>query len=168
MTQKQSIKRNTNNNLSHFLFLSIILLTFTSKIQTKSNTYTNPAISNNCPDPGVISYLNEKNSIEYVAVVTSNDNTDAFPMYTSSDLINWTFLNYVFPRGSPNFPQWAVSDFWAPEIHRINETQWNLYFAARNGEGNLCVGVAYSNSPLGPFLPTSLPLVCFLFLLIIL
>jgi arabinan endo-1,5-alpha-L-arabinosidase len=59
---------------------------------------------------------------------------------------------YIFPVDSTTRPAWAVSDFWAPEIHHL----WGYYiaiFAARNVKGMLCVGLAYSEgSILGPYI----------------
>ncbi len=51
---------------------------------------------------------------------------------------------------------WAVSDFWAPELHVINGVV-RVYFVARDTTGLLCVGVATStsSSPLGPYKYTS-------------
>ena len=41
--------------------------------------------------------------------------------------------SYVFPKGAHGAPKWAVSDYWAPEIHVINATRFNVYYAARYG-----------------------------------
>lgn len=49
----------------------------------------------------------------------------------SKDMVNWQLAAYVFPSNSSTRPVWAVSDFWAPEIHKISENQFNVYFAAR-------------------------------------
>jgi hypothetical protein len=62
-------------------------------------------------------------------------------------------------------PSWATgSSMWAPDVVRVSDTQWLLYFAAPVtglGDGQRCIGVASASSPLGPFDPVgSAPLVC--------
>jgi arabinan endo-1,5-alpha-L-arabinosidase len=74
--------------------------------------YTTPVIPVDCPDPGVLAL-----GSEYVLTCTSGDAADAFPIYTSPDLGNWTLVGHVFPSGQ--WPAWAVSDFWAPEVHSV-------------------------------------------------
>eukprot|EP00056_Hartaetosiga_gracilis_P016348 m.243029 g.243029 ORF g.243029 m.243029 type:complete len:345 (+) comp39807_c0_seq1:8-1042(+) len=120
-----------------------------------TDTYTNPVVDQtNVPDPGVLYHNNL-----YYAVTTSGNAADKFPIRTSHDLVNWTLSGFVFPNGSKGTPKWGVSDFWAPEIHFISDKQFNVYFAARNSNGTLCVGVATGPSPLGPFTDIGEPLV---------
>jgi GH43 family beta-xylosidase len=68
----------------------------------------------------------------------------------------------------PEVPAWARSeapDIWAPEVIRIGN-RYALYFSARHKtlkrpDGlTLCVGVAMSDSPAGPFKPAPEPLTC--------
>eukprot|EP00043_Microstomoeca_roanoka_P007610 m.73448 g.73448 ORF g.73448 m.73448 type:complete len:341 (+) comp13893_c0_seq3:255-1277(+) len=118
------------------------------------STYTNPVINANHPDPGVLFYDGK-----FYAATTSGDNPDAFPIMVSTDLVNWSLAAYVFPANSTTRPRWAVSDFWAPEIHQISAEQFNVYFAARHSDGTLSVGVATGRTPLGPFTDLGAPLV---------
>jgi arabinan endo-1,5-alpha-L-arabinosidase len=90
----------------------------------------------------------------YYLLATSNDAPDSFPIARSRDLREWTPVGYVFPRGKK--PRWAadgehVSDYWAPEMHRV-AGEYRVYFAARErGTRELAIGVATSPSPEGPF-----------------
>eukprot|EP01147_Barroeca_monosierra_P004388 gene4388-8525_t len=127
----------------------------------QGNMYTNPVINSNHPDPGVLIHEGT-----IFAATTSGDAPDAFPIMAdyatsqvSKDMVNWQLAAYVFPSNSSTRPVWAVSDFWAPEIHKISENQFNVYFAARHNDGTLCVGVAVASNPLGPYSDIGSPLV---------
>ncbi|EGD80953.1 hypothetical protein PTSG_01536 [Salpingoeca rosetta] len=113
-----------------------------------------PVIDSNHPDPGVLI----QDGVVY-AVTTSGDAPDAFPIMTSTDMVNWKLSGHVFPANAAGRPTWAVRDFWAPEIHRISASQYNVYFAARHKDGTLSVGVATGPTPLGPFSDLGAPLV---------
>lgn len=121
--------------------------------------YQNPLVPspNNSPDPGA--YVAWEDGLYYVAT-TSEDDTQRFPIRVSSDLVNWNLTGYIFPPKSPGAPTWAVSDFWAPEIHVVNGTTLAV-FAARNTAGMLSVGLAISpsGSPLGPWFDRGAPIV---------
>jgi beta-xylosidase len=108
-------------------------------------------IAGDCPDPGVLHDGNQ-----YVLTCTSGDAANAFPIYTSPDLAHWTLVSYVFPAGM--HPSWAVSDFWAPEIHHVG-SQYVAYFSARGGDGMLAIGAASATSALGPFTDLGAPLI---------
>jgi hypothetical protein len=113
--------------------------------------YANPVIPVDCPDPGVLA-----EGGGYVLSCTSGDDANAFPIYTSPDLVTFTQVGYIFPSGQ--WPTWAVSDFWAPEIHHVG-SHYVAYFSARDAAGMLSVGVASATSPLGPFTDIGAPLV---------
>jgi arabinan endo-1,5-alpha-L-arabinosidase len=113
--------------------------------------YTNPVIPVDCPDPGVLAL-----DSMYVLTYTSGDAADAFPIYTSPDLAQWTLVGHVFPSGQ--WPAWAVSDFWAPEIHSVGG-HYVVYYSARGNDGVLAVGAASSKSPEGPFTDVGVALV---------
>lgn len=113
--------------------------------------YTNAVVDVDCPDPGVI-----YDGTRYVMLCTSGNSPDAFPIRTSPDLVHWTWVGFAFPSG--HHPAWAVSDFWAPEIHKVGG-HYVLYFTARHSAGRLSVGAASSNSATGPFVDIGAPLV---------
>jgi GH43 family beta-xylosidase len=113
--------------------------------------YANPVIPTDCPDPGVL-----RDGTRYVLVCTSGNAADAFPIRVSNDLVAWTSMGHVFPSASK--PTWALSDFWAPEIHRVG-TKYVAYFSARAADGKLSIGAASSPSATGPFTDIGAPLV---------
>ena len=98
---------------------------------------------------------------DYRLLVTSNDAPDAFPILASGDLKTWRLTGFVFPHGAA--PPWAlvgpdVSDFWAPELHRLGDA-WVVCFTARLADRSLAIGLARSASPDGPFVPDPQPIV---------
>ena len=113
--------------------------------------YLNPVVDTNCPDPGVLVVDGG-----YVMACTSGNAAAAFPIRTSSDLVNWTQSGAIFASG--HRPSWAASDFWAPEIHHVG-SGYVAYFTARASNGRLSIGAATASSPLGPFTDLGAPLV---------
>ena len=76
-----------------------------------------------------------------------------FPVWQSKDLFNFTQQGWVFLTK----PAWAVQNFWAPEMHIIGHS-YVVYYTARDSTGQLCIGVAYSDKPTGPFIDKGVPL----------
>ena len=111
-------------------------------------------------DPAVIRVEDEKGTLYYL-LVTSNDAPQSFPILRSNDLIHWQFVGYVFPKGEK--PEWAsdgefVSDYWAAEMHQFGK-EFRVYFVARNKtDHELCIGMATSSSPEGPFIAAKNPI----------
>lgn len=121
-----------------------------------------PGILYGYGDPAVIRIKQSKDQeVWYYVVATSNDASDSFPIIRSQDLLHWEFVNYVFPKGKK--PVWAAegefsSDFWAPEIHWF-ENEYRVYFVARDRHTHeLCIGMARSLQPEGPFLADPAPI----------
>ena len=133
-TSQSGMKRLTNS----FLFLlCIIVLTSCGSQKTKqnlvTNTYTNPVIPGDFPDPTVI-----RVGDMYYAAGTSNNFAPNYPMLQSSDLVNWESIGRVFNE----LPEWASNDFWAPELYYNNGTFYVYYTAKRKDNGIACIGVA--------------------------
>lgn len=105
-------------------------------------------------DPALIRVEQQSGNPWYYLLATSNDAPDSFPLLRSANLTDWEFVNYVFPRGSK--PPWAadghlVSDYWAPEMHQVGG-EFRVYFVARHRQTReLCIGMARSGHPEGPF-----------------
>jgi len=146
-------KQNFCQNTISYLF--VYFIQFSPFV---SATYQNPVIvGENNPDPGAI--LNPLDNL-YYAASTSNyagRAENCFPIHQSFDLVHWKLAGYVFPIGKS--PNWAINDYWAPEIHYLNKT-FLVYFAARDKSGILCIGVARSEGGiLGPYIDSGKPLV---------
>lgn len=147
---------------------AIALLVGAAAPATAALHYTNPltdptthrALS--CPDPDVVAA--HRGRWRYIMVCTSALAPNAFPIYESSDLVQWYRNGFVFPRGHE--PWWALPSpkgaFWAPEIYRIQH-RWVVYFSARINNarhpihdvqlpGNtMVIGVARSRTLNGPW-----------------
>ena len=118
----------------------------------RAQTYTNPVVGDkDVPDPGVILYNGA-----YYAVTTATE-ASKFPIRQSTDLVNWKVVGYVFPQDHK--PSWVGNDYWAPEIHIVNN-KFHVYYTGREAStGILCIGVASSSSITGPYTDKGSPLV---------
>ncbi len=127
-----------NLSVSIWVHLWLIFLCLNSSAQT----YTNPVIAGDFPDPSVI-----RVGEDYYATATSGGWTPVFSILHSRDLVNWKTVGAVFPTK----PAWAKGDFWAPEI-AVDQGKFYIFYTARrdNGKGKkgtLCVAVAVSDKP---------------------
>lgn len=121
-------------------------LIFLFPFQISAQTYKNPVIPGDFPDPSVIRVGND-----YYATATSGGWSPHFPLMHSKDLINWKIIGAVFYKK----PNWAKGDFWAPEIVE-DRGRFFVYYTARRDEGKdekgtLCVAVATAENPQGPY-----------------
>ena len=113
--------------------------------------YYNPVVDSDNPDPGVIFHDGK------FWMASTNNDVPAFPLRSSTDLVNWTTEGVIFP--ADNYPTWASTNYWAPEFHVVNG-HLNIYFTARHGAQNLLsIGVATAESMTGPWKATDQPLV---------
>lgn len=127
-----------------------------------TTSYTNPVLTGDTPDPGVIF---DASLHQWVVATTGCDAVGCFALHTSPNLVDWTAAGYIFPLAS--LPTWASSGitYWAPEIHTPPSGGFVAYFVSRNGlldksNGPLCIGVAQSSgNALGPYKATEAPLV---------
>ncbi|GAB3556861.1 glycoside hydrolase family 43 protein [Spirosoma fluminis] len=99
------------------------------------STYTNPVIAGDFADPSVI-----RVGDTYFAVGTSSEWAPAYPIYTSKDLVNWSYAGPVFNE----LPQWTMGSYWAPELFYRNETYYVYYTARRKTDQRSFIGVATS------------------------
>lgn len=99
----------------------------------KAVLYQNPVIPGDIPDPSVIRVGNM-----YYACGTTSDFAPNYPLYESTDLVNWKQIGSVFNE----LPSWTSDSFWAPELYYFNETFYVYYTAKRKGDRVSCVGVA--------------------------
>jgi hypothetical protein len=113
--------------------------------------YVNSILPSGCADPGVV-----RDGNRWVLACTSGNAPNAFPLFVSTDLVSWTPSGSIFPSAAK--PAWAMSDFWAPEVHRVG-AQWIAYFTARDKDGQLSIGAATAASATGPFADSGAPLV---------
>lgn len=108
--------------------------------------YTNPQNIELIADPFVI----QVEDGTYYAYGTSDKiQATGYLVWKSKDLITWeeAGVAYMTKQGG-----WANKDYWAPEVV-YNNNKYYMYYTARDRETkNLCIGVAVSDSPEGPFI----------------
>ncbi|MDR3219535.1 MAG: glycoside hydrolase family 43 protein [Dysgonamonadaceae bacterium] len=121
-----------------FLLLSIYNPAPVSMLfaQNVEQTYRNPVISGDFPDPTLI-----RAGEDYYAAGTSSDFAPNYPVYHSRDLINWERIGAIFNET----PEWIKGDCWAPELFYNNGTYFAYYTAKRKGDNISCIGVATTN-----------------------
>src|SRR3546814_19680791 len=109
------------------LFLSIVSGCTNSQPaddDAEAITIVNPVLPGDHPDPTVI-----KIGDTYWASATSNEWGPLFPIYKSTDLVNWEQVSYAFA----DLPEWARNNFWEHEL-AYDEAQGKvyLYYTARD------------------------------------
>jgi beta-xylosidase len=103
--------------------------------------YQNPVIAGDHPDPSII-----RVGQDFWATCTSSEWGPQFPLLHSTDLVNWELTGSVFPHR----PDWAVENFWAPEISEF-KGRYAVYYVGRKRDGPLTVAVATADRPGGPY-----------------
>ncbi|WP_029902180.1 family 43 glycosylhydrolase [Prevotella sp. 10(H)] len=111
-----------------FLFVSASLAA-----QNVEQTYRNPVIAGDMPDPSLI-----RVGDDYYAVGTTSEFVPSYPLYHSKDLINWERIGGVFTDP----PAWIKGDCWAPELYYNNGTFFVYYTARKKSDNISCIGVA--------------------------
>ncbi|MGE5462293.1 MAG: family 43 glycosylhydrolase [Syntrophothermus sp.] len=142
----------------------------------KTATYSNPlsiqipgdGSVESCADPSII-HAQAPDTYWYMYCTTDplndsdktngNFNFHLIPMLRSNDLVKWTYMGDAFAAR----PEWVADDagLWAPEIKFFNG-KYYLYYTASWTDlpgGGSAIGVATSDSPLGPWLDSGTPAV---------
>ena len=120
--------------------------------QGATSTFSNPVIAGQFADPSVV-----RDGDVYHLSVTSRSWAPIFPLFRSTDLVNWERL----PGALTTPPAWASAPFWAPELVRWGE-ETRIYYTARPRRDvhAPCIGVARAPSPEGPYADAGRPLLC--------
>ncbi|KAJ4155840.1 hypothetical protein LMH87_001066 [Akanthomyces muscarius] len=108
----------------------------------------------NFPDPTLIF-----GDGSWKAMSTSSDGKGV-PIATSDDAFTWNLTpNDALPdKGSWVDPN--DQSVWAPDLNKNDAGVYIMYYTARKNGGNHCIGVATSNTAMGPYKPHDQPLVC--------
>ncbi|MHA4894726.1 glycoside hydrolase family 43 protein [Pedobacter sp. PWIIR3] len=123
------------NSLSRCLLFLTALLPVLSNVSAQEQKAVIPG---DFADPSVIRKGNQ-----YFAVGTSSEWAPHFPIYTSSNLVDWKQTGYIFDKA----PEWTSGSFWAPEYYFNNGTYFIYYTARRKKDGVSYIGVATSAFP---------------------
>lgn len=88
----------------------------------------------------------------------TSENLNGFKAYSSKDLSEWKDEGVVYKGDNPE--SWGIDCFWAPEVYE-RDGKYYLWYSAnwkynptQEGE-NFRIGVAVSDSPVGPFVQMS-------------
>lgn len=111
-------------------------------------TYVNPVIKHNCPDPTV---LDDRERSGYFYAYSTQDGDKNLPIWRSKDFVNWEYAADAFD--SESRPSWRENArLWAPDINYV-DGKYILYYAMGIWGGLMesASGVAVSDSPTGPF-----------------
>ncbi len=164
--------------LGTLLLLFSLLVAPTAQARA-TGTYRNPMLPQipggggveSCADPTVI-YGQEGEGAWYMYCTTDplNDedrnasggfNFRLIPMFRSFDLVNWTYMGDAFESRPPYAA--ANVGLWAPEIKYYPETgKYHLYYTVVDTTlpgGGSAIGVATSDTPLGPWTHSATPVV---------
>jgi len=159
--------------------LALIALAVPVATLAAPNTYRNPLLPDipgdgvveTCADPTVLRGQTAGDTNWYMYCTTDplnendrdasgNLNFHLIPMFSSPDLVDWTYEGDAFSSR----PDYATADagLWAPEIDFFNG-QYYLYYTVTdttlNPGGDSAIGVATSASPLGPWTHSGSPVV---------
>ncbi len=138
------------NKICCFLLIFPFLISAQSKSSssTASAEIENPIIDKYLADP----FIHFENDTYYLFATGDADDGNKIPVYTSSDLKNWTFEKGAVMQGDST--SWNYKHFWAPEVHKFDDTYYLYYTASpkispRNSQNK--VGVATAKNILGPY-----------------
>lgn len=121
------------------IILFICCLLFAGNAYSQNvNVYNNPVIAGDIADPSIIRIGNT-----YYATGTSSEWAPYYPMFKSTDLINWVQTGHIFNKR----PEWAKSSFWAPELFYYKGKVFAYYTARRESDGVSYIGVASTDDP---------------------
>lgn len=118
------------------------LFAWESKAQ-KETYFTNPVIHGDVADPSIL-----RDGTTYYATGTSSEWAPYYPIFRSTDLVNWQPIGHVFAEK----PAWTKSSFWAPEWFQHKGKTYIYYTARKQADNQSCIGVAVADSPEGPFI----------------
>ena len=113
--------------------LFILIYINISTLLLSQQTYRNPVIAGDFPDPSVI-----RVGDTYFVAATSSEWGPPYRFYESKDLVNWIYLGGLFK----DMPSWTIGSYWAPELFYRNGTYFVYYTARRESDKKSFIGVA--------------------------
>lgn len=132
--------------------LALLFLSVMGCKPQQTQTYDNPVIAQNCPDPTILDNRSRDGYFYvYSTRSTFEGKTYQIPIYRSTDLVHWELVSAAFTEESK--PQWEPrAALWAPDINYVGG-QYVLYYAMGvwGDHDASASGVAVSDSPTGPF-----------------
>lgn len=125
-------------------------------VAASAQQIVNPVINHDFPDPTVINVNGKYYGYATNSVV--NGKYVHIQLAISDDLAHWQDAGDALPEGAT----WAGRDFWAPHvIYDKKQNQYVMFYSARSKskDMDMCIGVAFSSKPEGPFVDMGKPLI---------
>jgi beta-xylosidase len=130
------------------LFLIVLIITFSCQNRGNGFHPENP-LSIEFGDPFIL-----KASDNNYYMIGTGGIEDGFKMYSSRDMKVWKDEGRIYTGNSDS--SWCISHFWAPELYEY-KGKFYLFFSGQwrtnptNELENFRIGVAISDSPVGPY-----------------
>jgi arabinan endo-1,5-alpha-L-arabinosidase len=127
-------------------------------VLTTNTSYINPVFEFDFPDPAVLQATDGWYYLYATQGITPEFESQNIQAARSQDLVHWQRL----PDALPEKPVWAKStwEFWAPHVV-YHDGVYFMYYSAEPDKGiGLCLAVATSKQPAGPFTDKGEPLKC--------
>ena len=149
------LTKNLYNKLSIAIVLIYLLIGCTSNSKNENSevvAYKNP-LPVEFGDPSILSASDGK---YYMYGTGGTEN--GFVAYSSENLADWSLAGVVYSGNQAN--SWTLKNYWAPEVYEI-DNKYYMFFSAdwkvnpTNELENFRIGVAVSDSPIGPFVEIS-------------
>jgi arabinan endo-1,5-alpha-L-arabinosidase len=127
------------------------------RAQSTSRAFINPVFDTDFPDPTVMR-ASDGWFYAYATQTIVDGKMVNIQVARSRDMVKWEHLGDALPVK----PLWAnqTQKFWAPHVSQFGETYYLYYSADPNTLTGLCLAVATSKSPRGPFADIGKPLKC--------
>lgn len=141
-------------------FMIAVVLIFSGAVLATEVPSTKAAWDLDFPDPAILK-SSDGFYYAYATQTITESNTPRLinlQVAQSKDLNSWTHLGDALPTK----PSWASKGqkFWAPHVSEINGKYFLYYSAEPNAGSGLCLAVAVSKLPSGPFVDIGEPLRC--------
>ena len=139
-------------------FLSMLLFIACVGDTPQPSTKQNPVLNQDFPDPTVI-LAPDGNYYAYATNAVKNGNWINIQVASSTDLFTWNYIGDALPQK----PTWAntTQNYWAPHVlYDESLRQYVMFYCAKSDDTTyaMCIGVAFSSSPAGPFVDKGTPL----------
>jgi arabinan endo-1,5-alpha-L-arabinosidase len=123
----------------------------------RARLYTNPVFDTDFPDP-TVTRASDGWYYAYATQTVVNGRMLNIQVARSRDLTRWEHLGDALPVK----PAWAnqTQKLWAPHVSQHRDTYYMYFSADPNTLTGLCLAVATSRSPRGPFNDMGKPLKC--------
>ena len=120
-------------------FILTLMLSVCTLLAARENTFTNPILGGDYPDPTVIREGND-----YYMTHSSFDYLPGLVVWHSTDLVNWEPVSSALNT--------YLGSVWAPDISK-HDGKYYIYFTVSlaNTKGVKSNFVVYADSPLGPW-----------------